>query len=153
MVIIINIECEGMFLILLMQKAVIDRNDLHCIYFMYILRFGNIKLTLSCIWSGSNINLMPTVDVNLMSTIDVTNPFIFDRWLMSTADATKHFIFDRWLMSTADVTKTFHFWPMVDGQLNSTVDIILMSIENLLPTWRTSYVTCPRVYQHTENYL
>ena len=32
--------------------------------------------------------------------------------------------------------KNFNFWPMVDGHLMSTVDIILMSIQHCLPTGR-----------------
>ena len=37
-------------------------------------------------------------------------------------------------MSTVDVTKNFHFRPMVDGQLTSTGDIILMLIQHFFPS-------------------
>ena len=40
------------------------------------------------------------------------------------------------LMSTVDVTRSFILSPMVNGQLTSTVDIIL-SIEHILPTGDT----------------
>ena len=42
------------------------------------------------------------------------------------------------LMSIVDITKHCHFCPMIDGQLASIVDIILMSIQLFLPTEDTS---------------
>ena len=38
------------------------------------------------------------------------------------------------LMPTLDINKKFHFWPMVDGQLTSTVDNILMSMQHVFTT-------------------
>ena len=35
----------------------------------------------------------------------------------------------------------FHFWPIVDGQLISSIDIIMISIQNVLPTGSFVYST------------
>ena len=56
--------------------------------------------------SMCDINLMPTVDVNLMLTVDDTQSFIFNLQVLYA----------------------------VDGQLTSTVDIILISLQLFLST-------------------
>ena len=48
-------------------------------------------------------------------------------------------------MPTVDITNSlgyndFHFWPVVDGQLTSTVDIILMPIQSFCPLHNTDFI-------------